>query len=160
GYGDAKPVGELLDLHVVGTIAGTRYAVELQDDDGRWSDVTAGDGYVQNAPDEAATIPYALPRGLTATPKKLRLRNISDSATETVWLAVPSADGEPAPRDPQFVPPPVGDALDGTATSGGHPTEAVQRVATGIAVGSVAFVGIALAGGALRRRRNGGVGDG
>lgn len=156
GYSEEKPVGETLELQIVGAIAGTRYAVELQSDDGSWADLTQGTGYVQSPPDEVATIRYMLPRGLSDTSKKLRLRNLTDSATDAVWHATPSSDGKPADRERRFTPPPVGDALDGTALLASHPTETVRFVATGIAAGSVGFVAMALtAEGLLRRRRRG-----
>ena len=78
GFSTEKPVGTPLDLRLVGTIQSTRFAVELEHDDGTWEDVTLQPTHVDATPDEEAIVPYALPRGLTSTPKKLRLRNITD----------------------------------------------------------------------------------
>lgn len=153
GFGAEKPVGVPLELHLVGTIRGTRFAVEMERDDGSWRDVTARETHVNVAPDEEAVVTYTLPRGLTATPKKLRLRNVSDSSTESVWLATPSADGTTAPRKKRFTPPPVGDALDGTASLDSHPTGLVRAAGFGIGGASVLFVSAMVVADAVRRRR-------
>ena len=154
GFAVEKPVGVPLDLHVVGSIRGTRFAVEIEHDDGTWEDVTLQHTHVDAAPDEDAIVQYALPRGLTSTPKKLRLRNITDSSIDSIWLATPSADGTPAQLDERFVPPPVGDALDGTAALAAHPTTTVQVVGFGIAGASAIFVAAMLAADTVRRRRD------
>lgn len=154
GFSAEKPVGTPLDLRLVGTIQGTRFAVELEHDDGTWEDVTLQPTHVDAAPDEEAIVSYALPRGLTSTPKKLRLRNITDSSIDSIWLATPSADGTPAPLAERFTPPPVGDALDGTAALAAHPTTAVQVVGFSIAGASAIFVAAMLAADTVRRRRD------
>lgn len=153
GFGAQKPVGTPLNLHLVGSIRGTRFVVEMEHDDGSWQDITAEETHVNVAPDEEAVVTYVLPRGLTATPKKLRLRNVSDSSTESVWLATPSADGIPAPRAKRFTPPPVGEALDGTATLDSHPTGLVRAAAFGIGGASVIFVAAVVGADTVRRRR-------
>lgn len=157
GFGERKPVGEPLDLSLMGAIHGSRYAVEYRDDDDVWHDITVGDGAATGAPDEPSVVRYQLPRGLRGMPYQVRLRNISDSAIAALWLAVPAADGDPAPPRQRFVPPPVGDALDGTSPLAAHPTALVRGVGYGIAgVCTVFVLGATACSAVTRRRRRGG----
>lgn len=153
GFGERKPVGETLDLQIVGAIPGSRYAVEYRDADEAWHAITVGDGAVFGRPDEPSVVQYRLPRGLTDTPHQIRLRNVSDSAIAALWLAVPSTDGDPAPNRALFTPPPVGDALDGTSPLAAHPAGLVRGVSYGIAGACTAFVAAATVGSAAARRR-------
>lgn len=156
GYAESKPVGTTLQLHHIGAIPGTRFGVEYLDDSETWRDITIGTSEVTQRPEEISTIEYMLPRGLTDTPKQLRLTNQSDTAVSPVWLAVPSVDGEAVPRDPVFVPPPVGDALEGVRPLTGHPEKLVKNIAVGLGAGSFVVVAGALAIPRLRRSRSNG----
>lgn len=152
GYDTDKPVGEELELEVVGAVPGTRFRVELSDGNGSWEDVTLEGGTTAEDPSEVSTIRYALPRGLTNSARQLRLVNVSDTAVSPVWEAVPATDGTPATIEEPFSPPPVGDALDGTKPLAAHPTSAVRWTAAGIGVaGLLAAIGL-LAAPLLRRR--------
>lgn len=153
GYAESKPVGESLELHYVGAIPRTRFGVEYLDDSGTWRDITIGTSQTSPRPENISTIEYMLPRGLTDTPKQLRLSNQSDTAVSPLWFAVASIDGEPAPREPVFVPPAVGDALDGVRPLTGHPEQQVKGFSLGIGVGSVMLVAGALLFTRLRRSR-------
>ena len=154
GHGEAKPVGARLTMRLVGTIRGTRDAVEYQRPHGGWEDVTQGDGRVQGAADEPVGVDYVLPRGLPDAPVKLRLRNRSDSSTSAVWLARPSAEGSPRPRATPFTPPEVGTHLDGTTVVGVHPVSAVRTGAILVASGATAWaLGATVVDVVTRRRR-------
>ena len=158
GYGDEKPAGAALDLQFTGTIPGSRFAVDYADDDGIWHDTTATDKPAptetptsSTGPGAITTLRYVVPRGLTSTPHKFRLRNVSDSAISPLWLATPTVDG--APREPStpFQPPVVGADLTGANLVATHPERTVVIAAGGVA-GIAAVLTIAGAATGLRRR--------
>lgn len=163
GYGVEKPAGATLDLEVTGTIPGTRFAVDYEDDAGLWQEATVDlrgeDGAAPSPPgatrpDDTTTLRYTVPRGLTSTPHKFRLRNVSDSAISPLWLATPTVDGIPEEPAAAFQPPPVGGDLSGTNLVATHPQRAVVYAAGGLA--ATTFVLALLGAGFGLRRRGGG----
>ena len=129
---EGKPVGEVLEMQLVGAVPGTGFAIDYADEAGIWQEVTAEGGTIAASPDGISTVYYAFPRGLLPNPYKFRIRNISDSAPAPLWLGTPDHDGIPQERDPVFVPPPVGDALEGTALRDMHPERLVIWSAWGL----------------------------
>ena len=95
-----------------------------------------------------------MPRGLTSTPHKFRLRNVSDSAISPLWLATPTVDGVPEEPAPVFQPPPVGEDLSGANLVSTHPERTVVLAAGGVAVAG--FV-LTLVGAGIGLRRRGGL---
>ncbi len=158
GYGDEKPAGATLDLQFTGTIPGTRFAVDYEDDDGIWQEATATDqtsaATIASRPDDISTLRYTVPRGLTSTPHKFRLRNVSDSAISPLWLATPGVDGIPQEPAAPFQPPPVGADLSGANLVATHPQQAVVLAAGGVA--GLAIV-VTIVGASLGLRRRGGL---
>ncbi|RMB58344.1 hypothetical protein [Tessaracoccus antarcticus] len=161
GYGDEKPAGSVLDLQFTGTIPGTRFAVDYADADGIWHDTTAtADAAPANTtaaatrPDAITTLRYVVPRGLTSTPHKFRLRNVSDSAISPLWLATPTVDGTPREPAAAFQPPPVGADLTGANLVATHPEKSVVLAAGGVA--GLALV-VTVAGAVTGLRRRGGL---
>ncbi|MDO5737342.1 MAG: hypothetical protein Q4P15_12795 [Propionibacteriaceae bacterium] len=161
GYGAEKPAGATLDLQFTGTIPGSRFAVDYEDDDGIWQETTATDRTqatnvpaTAGRPDEISTLAYTVPRGLTSTPHKFRLRNVSDSAISPLWFATPGVDGSPEQPAEPFQPPPVGQDLTGANLTATHPQQAVV-----VAAGAVAGVTLILTavGATLGLRRRGGL---
>lgn len=162
GYGVEKPAGATLDLKITGTIPGTRFAVDYEDDDGVWQEATVdpseGEGATPSTsratqPADITTLSYTVPRGLTSTPHKFRLRNVSDSAISPLWLATPTVDGIPQEPVAPFQPPPVGEDLSGTDLVATHPERTVMYAAGGIAAATFA---LALVGAGFGLRRRGG----
>ncbi len=179
GHGEEKPAGATLGLQFTGAIPGTRFAVDYEDNDGVWQEATAtgssakpdvtdtpdapespesantsGTSAAGPRPDDVTILNYTVPRGLTSTPHKFRLRNVSDSAISPLWLATPTVDG--APQEPQavFQPPPVGEDLSGANLVATHPQRTVVLAAGGVAVTSVVFT---LVGASIGLRRRGGL---
>lgn len=162
GYGVEKPAGATLDLEITGTIPGTRFAVDYEDDDGVWQEATVDPSEREGAtpstsratqPADITTLSYTVPRGLTSTPHKFRLRNVSDSAISPLWLATPTVDGIPGGLVAPFQPPPVGEDLSGTDLVATHPERTVMYAAGGIAAATFA---LALVGAGFGLRRRGG----
>ncbi|MFT3887450.1 MAG: hypothetical protein QM713_04710 [Arachnia sp.] len=155
GYGDLKPAGAALDLHLVGTVPGSQFAVDYADDDGRWHDATL-DGREGNQParrpDGVAIVSYQMPRGLTAAPHAFRLRNVTAGTAVATWLATPGTTGTAAPRAAWPAPPPVGERVAGAAVLIAHPTATVTAAAGGIAAAALATVAVGFGIGARRRR--------
>lgn len=157
GYGLEKPAGATLELQFTGAIPGSRFAVDYQDDDGVWQDLTAdsdtgdSDATAAPRPDDVMTLPYTVPRGLTSTPHKFRLRNVSDSAVSPLWLATPTVDGIPQEPAAVFQPPPVGENLSGANLVATHPQRTVVIAASGVAGVSI-ILAVAGAAAGLRRR--------
>ena len=160
GFGDEKPAGATLELHFNGAIPGTRFAVDYENDDGIWQEATAmtegsptsNDDITSAAnPDDVASLEYTVPRGLTSTPHKFRLRNVSDSAISSLWLTTPTVDGIEQDRDPVFQPPPVGEDLSGANVVTTHPQGTVVLAAGGVAVAATVLTLLG-AGRGLRRR--------
>lgn len=140
----AKPVGTPLELRFTGAVPGTRFAIDYQDDHQVWHEITSGEQQIADRPEEISVAGYTVPRGLSPTPKKFRLRNVSDSAVSSLWLGTPAVDGVPAELTERLVPPPVGTALAGTSPQNAHPSGVVRLIGAGIAVaclvGAVAAV--------------------
>lgn len=118
GYGDVKPAGAVLDLHLVGTVPGSQFAVDYADDKGIWHDATV-EGPEGNQParrpDEVAIVRYQMPRGLTAAPHAFRLRNVTAGSADTAWTATPGTTGTEKARAPWPAPSPVGERVEGAA---------------------------------------------
>ncbi len=158
GYGEEKPAGATLDLKFTGAIPGTRFAVDYEDDDGVWQEATATDQTATGAtmtarPDDISTVAYTVPRGLTSTPHKFRLRNVSDSAISPLWLATPGVDGIAEEPSATFLPPPVGGDLSGANLIATHPQRSVVLAAGGVA--GVAII-LSVMGATVGLRRRGG----
>ena len=161
GYGEEKPAGATLDLQFTGTIPGTRFAVDYEDDDGLWQETTTTDRAASpettntaetgQRPDDVTTLSYTVPRGLNSTPHKFRLRNVSDSAISPLWLATPSVDGTAEEPAAAFQPPPVGQDLSGANIVATHPERTVVFAAGGIAATTLVLTVVG-AGIGLRRR--------
>ncbi len=178
GYGEEKPAGATLELQYTGTIPGTRFAVDYQDDDGVWQETTAtgiaatsaetdtsdadpeentdtqDEGSSTPRPDDTSTLNYTVPRGLNSTPHKFRLRNVSDSALSPPWFLTPTVDGTPQEPLTPFQPPPVGEDLSGANLVATHPERTVVLTAGSIAVATFALT---LAGAGIGLRRRGGL---
>lgn len=155
GYGEVKPAGAVLDLHLVGTVPGSQFAVDYADDKGVWHDATV-EGPEGNQPArrpyEVAIVRYQMPRGLTAAPHAFRLRNVTAGSADTAWTAAPGTTGTEKARAPWPAPSPVGERVEGAATGAVHPTRAVQGVAAGVTVAAAASM-LTVAGIGARRRR-------
>ncbi len=158
GYGEEKPAGATLKLLFTGSIPGTRFAVDYEDDDGVWQETTATDRTSSDdtadtppRPDDVTTLAYIVPRGLNSTPHKFRLRNVSDSAISPLWLTTPSVDGVPEEPAAAFQPPPVGEDLSGANLVATHPERKVVLAAGGIAVSTLVMTAVGIGIG-LRRR--------
>ncbi|MGO1385983.1 MAG: hypothetical protein ACTHWA_02000 [Arachnia sp.] len=167
GYGEEKPAGATLDLEFTGIIPGTRFAVDYEDDDGVWQEATAADQPAASdtgtnagsddandrspRPDDVTTLAYTVPRGLTSTPHKFRLRNVSDSAISPLWLTTPTVDGISEEPLTPFQPPPVGEDLSGANVVETHPETTVVLAAGGVAVVTIMLTVVG-AGTGLRRR--------
>jgi hypothetical protein len=153
GYGKEKPAGAVLDLHLVGTIPGSQFAVDYADDAGIWREATI-DGPDANVramrPDEVAIVRYQMPRGLTATPHKFRLRNLTAGTIPTTWEAIPATKAEPVERMGWGEPPATGQSAD-LDDAYRHPTELVSSTAGWVGIGALAVV---LAGVPLVTRRH------
>lgn len=159
GYGEEKPAGATLDLTFTGSIPGTRFAVDYEDDDGVWQEATAADQTTSATgssarPDDISTLRYTVPRGLTSTPHKFRLRNVSDSAISPLWLATPGVDGIPQDPAAPFEPPPVGGDLSGANLIATHPQQTVVLAAGGVAGAALVLT---VVGATLGLRRRGGL---
>lgn len=130
GFAEEKPVGRSLELHMVGAIPGSRFAVEYLNDHGTWQDVTddtPGAVHVARQLQQVSHVRYQVPRGLRANTRYVfRLRNLSDAALSEPWSVIPTAHGVPQARRPQFVPPEVGTGLAGANTGQSHPGGLVQ----------------------------------
>lgn len=152
GYGDQKPVGRTLELAIVGTIPGSKFAVDYLDDAGAWHDATAADDANEPArrPDEAATVRYVIPRGLSAEPYTFRLRNLTSGTAEITWEAIPSATGQEQARTAWVEPAPPGKQVDGAVTVSPRPSTAVKAVAG--TIGGAALLTVVLGVPAARRR--------
>lgn len=163
GFGDEKPAGATLELQFNGAIPGTRFAVDYEDDDGIWQEATAAPGSdtasedaatdtaSPPSPDDITSLDYTVPRGLTSTPHKFRLRNVSDSAISSLWLTTPTVDGIPQDRAPVFQPPPVGEDLSGANLVTTHPEQSVVFAAGGVAITTLVLT-VVTAGIGFRRR--------
>ncbi len=163
GYGEEKPAGATLDLKFTGVIPGSRFAVDYEDDDRVWQEATATDQSTTGEatptttatrPDDIFTVAYTIPRGLTSTPHKFRLRNVSDSAISPLWLATPGVDGIPQEPSAPFEPPPVGADLSGANLIATHPQRVVVLAAGGVA--GVALI-LTVVGATVGLRRRGGL---
>ena len=135
-----KPVGQTVELQLVGAVPGTGFAVDYADDAGNWKEITTEGGTTATSPDQISTVHYTVPRGLLIKAYKFRLRNISDSATSPLWLGTPHQDGIPETRTSLFVPPPVGQALTGTFLNSTHPALAVTWASWGLGGVTLAWV--------------------
>lgn len=155
GYGDVKPAGAILDLHLVGTIPGSQFAVDYADDEGVWREATV-DGDAANQPtkrpDEVAIVRYQMPRGLTAAPHAFRLRNVTAGSSDTTWLATPGTKGTESARAEWPVPSPPGERVADAAQLVGRPTVAVKAVAGGIGGAALLVVLVATQASARKRR--------
>lgn len=155
GYGAYKPVGETLDLQVVGAIPGTLFAVDVQDDTGNWQDATPVGEEPRGAsrPDEITHVPYVVPRGLTAKPHAVRLRNVTDRSQIHDFHMIPAPTAAVQDRLPRFTPPPVGVELGQGSLASRHPVGVVRGVGVGLAVVAVAGIAASDVRFASRRRR-------
>jgi hypothetical protein len=153
GYGAVKPAGAVLDLHLMGTVPGSQFAVDYADDEGDWHEA-AVDGDAANEParrpDEVAIVRYQMPRGLAATPHAFRLRNVTAGAAVATWEAAPGTKGVAEERTPWAAPGPVGERVDGAVALGAHPTGAVKATAAGV---GAAALGATVVGAVVSRRR-------
>jgi len=93
-----KPVGQTVEMQLVGAVPGTGFAVDYADEAGNWKEITADGGTTATSPDQISTVHYTVPRGLLIKAYKFRLRNISDSATSPLWLAKRNAESSLLPR--------------------------------------------------------------
>ena len=137
GYGSHKPVGAPLDLQVVNTIGGTRFAVEFLQDDGTWHNVTAG-GAIGPVPggDAVTSISYTVPQGLLPKAYAFRLVNLSDSSAEPqTWAVTPATAPPTQPRLKELDEVILGTDIDGAALRNNHPTRAVM-IGMGTLVGA------------------------
>jgi len=153
GYGAVKPAGAVLDLHLVGTVPGSQFAVDYADNEGEWHEATV-DGDASNEParrpDEVAIVRYQMPRGLAAAPHAFRLRNVTAGAAVATWEATPGTKGLAEERTTWAAPGPVGERVDGAVALGVHPTGAVKATAAGI---GAAALGATVVGAVVSRRR-------
>ena len=161
GFGDEKPAGATLQLQFTGAIPGTRFAVDHEGDDGIWQDVTAAPDTAATAtpperpsPGDVTSLDYTVPRGLTSTPHKFRLRNVSDSAISSLWFTTPTVDGIPKDRAPVFQPPAVGADLSGANLVTTHPQRSVVFAAGGVAAATLLLT---VVGTGIGLRRRGGL---
>lgn len=154
GYGELKPAGQTLELHLVGTIPGSVFAVDYADASGTWHDVTAADaGNVPAArPDQEAVVRYTMPRGLAPTPHEFRLRNVTAGVPVATWKATPDLKGQAKPREQWQRPAAIGELVEGANQPAAHPTWTVKAVAAGVGGASIVAV---LIGYPIARRRGG-----
>jgi hypothetical protein len=153
GYGEVKPAGAVLDLHLVGTVPGSQFAVDYADEKGDWREATI-DGDAANEPatrpDDVAIVRYQMPRGLAATPHAFRLRNVTAGSAGATWEATPGTKGVAEERTAWAAPGPVGERVDGAVAVAVHPTGAVRAAAAGV---GAAALGATLVGAIAARRR-------
>lgn len=154
GYAEDKPVGRPLELSLVGTIPGSKFAVDYADASGIWRDATAPDAANEPAarPDEVATVSYVVPRGLSPQAYTFRLRNLTSGTSEATWSVVPSATGVERERTSWTEPAPPGLQVDGVVAVTPHPDALVKAVAAGVGGAALLIVGVGLP---LARRRGG-----
>ncbi|CEH05708.1 hypothetical protein LJ112_10455 [Propionibacterium freudenreichii] len=155
GYGDQKPVGQVLDLQYYGALSSARYTVDMQDDSDGWSEVSAPEqpGDVAASPDAVGHLRYALPRGLPSRQYSFRLRNTALGEVVANWHATPSLSPVMQPRSVMWTPPPVGNKIGNSATRHAHRTAPTKLAATGI-IGICAAVSVIPGMRAARRRRH------
>lgn len=149
GYADLKPAGAELELSLTGTIPGSLFAVDYQDDDGSWKDAT-GDPKTANTPAatpaDVAVVRYEMPRGLSAKPHQFRLRNVTSGDASITWSATPDADGTQKDKDEVATPPVVGEQVAEATAGDQRPTGMIRALSLSIgALGVVAaLVGVPL----------------
>ncbi|SBN42601.1 Hypothetical protein PFR_J18_263 [Propionibacterium freudenreichii] len=136
GYGDQKPVGQVLDLQYYAAVPGTRYTVDMQDDTGSWSDLSAPGqpGDIAASPDAVGHLRYALPRGLASKQYAFRLRNTTLGEVVADWRATPSLSPVAQSRTTVWTPPPVGNKIGNSATRHAHRTGPTKLAAAVIVV--------------------------
>lgn len=135
GYGTLKPAGAVLDLQLAGTIAGSRFAVDYQDEAGSWHDVTADTSaasVTSARPGDVATVRYLMPRGLAPRAYPFRLRNLTSGTAEVTWTATPDTAGVEAAVAAWGAPPAVGAQVSESSNAATRPSSMVKAVAAGV----------------------------
>lgn len=154
GYGDDKPVDQVLDAQYYAALPSARYTVDIRADDGSWSDISAPrqDGDIAAAPGDLGHVRYALPRGLQPRPYSFRMRNIALGKVVAEWQASPSDAPQPAPRAQLWTPPTLGGNLNHVSSASGTWTHGAGPALWAV-VGGLGLVMVAATAMVLRRRR-------